>query len=164
MLSSDTSEEEISKKRRKRKVSQRKNKNKNKKDNINNKLDQQNTNIKIQKQSSQKEIDTKASTSEPMETAHSHKLSKVQKKSIKKRSQYESSLHNFTIKLRSNEKLESTCKMAQRNIKIKPVSIRLQKMKNNHTSTPIPTRQNHSPFEELPELDISDIIDKENIE
>ncbi|KAL2724218.1 caldesmon [Vespula squamosa] len=162
LLSLYSSENEISRKRQKQSESQIKNKQKNKENNINNTLDQQDTNIKLQRQSSKKEIHTKASTSKPIKTAYSDRLSKVQTKTIKRRSRYTSSLNTFDIKLRPRR---STSKMVQNNTKIKPLSIRLQKIKNNHTSTPIRSdRQNLILFKRLPKLDISDIIDKEDTE
>ncbi|XP_046827436.1 uncharacterized protein LOC124427980 [Vespa crabro] len=156
----ETSQNKIYKRKRRRRVSQVKNKKKNKKDNINNKLDLQDTDRKIPKQSSQKEKYAEASTSKSMKIAHTHKLSKVQTKTVKSRSKNKSSLNNFTIGLRSEEKSESTSKMVQSKIKVKPLSIKLQNIMNNHTSTPIrSSKRNHTPFKELPKLDISDIVD-----
>lgn len=97
---------------------------------------------------------TKASKSKSMETVYSRKSSRVQKTTVNTTS----FLDNLTIELRSKAKSESTNKMVQNEIKIRPISIRLKKLEFDHTSTPIkPDRQNRYAFRNLPKWDISDI-------
>lgn len=154
MLISETSQKKKYRKRRKRKVSQVKNEIKKKKDNINNKLEQQSTNVKSQKQLSQNEIHTEASTNKPMETAYSDKSSKVKTRTVNTRS----SVNNFTMELRTKSKSESTNKMVQSEIQIKPISIRLKRLKFDHTSTPMqPNKNNRYTLRNLPKWDISEI-------
>lgn len=148
-LSLEKSKNKIFKTRQKRTISLAKSAKKIKKDNVDEKLKQQNKNVENPERPLQQEVHKEASTSKHMKNAISLKPSKI----VRKKSKLQ---NNFSIQLRSQRKSVNTSKMINNKVK---------NVKSNVTSTP---KRLHAKkltsVEELPQLDISDIVDKKNNE
>ncbi|XP_043503972.1 uncharacterized protein LOC122525313 [Polistes fuscatus] len=148
-LSLEKSKNKIFKTRQKRTISLAKSAKRIKKDNVDEKLKQQNKNVKNPERPLQQEVHKEASTSKHMKNAISLKPSKI----VRKKSKLQ---NNFSIQLRSQRKSVNTSKMINNKVK---------NVKSNVTSTP---KRLHAKkltsVEELPQLDISDIVDKKNNE
>ncbi|XP_014602538.1 PREDICTED: uncharacterized protein LOC106786057 [Polistes canadensis] len=146
-LSLEKSKNKIFKIRQKRTISLAKSAKRIKKDNVDKKLKQQDKNIKNPERPLQQEVHKEASTSKHMKNATSLKPSKIVRKQLKRP-------NNFTIQLRSQRKLVNTSKMINNNVK---------KVESNITSTPKRLRAKKlTAVKELPQLDISDIVDEKN--